>query len=887
LSIDIFLEGHDDIHRREAHLLCLAFAILCIIAVALAIAPSARIGTWGVAAISVQHFIVLPVWVIGVILVRRTLQEHHPRRDPLFLPITFLLSGWGMLVLWRVAPTFGARQTGWFLVASMALIVVLRAPTDLKWLRQYRYLWLLGGILLTALTLAFGTNPSGGEPKLWLGCCGIYFQPSEPLRLFLVAFLASYFADRIAYRWVDERPPFLITLGPLVIVWTLSVLLLFVQHDLGTGTLFLALLAILLFIATDRWQILLTAIGLIILGAAAGYTLFDVVKLRLQAWFNPWLDPTGGSYQVVQSLIAIASGGIFGRGPGLGAPGFVPAAHTDFIFTALCEEWGLLGGIAILALLAIFISRGIKCALHLHDPYHKMLTSGLILAFAIQSILIIGGVIRTLPLTGVTLPFVSYGGSSLVTSFLALGLLIQLSNKTSAFEADSQPLKLVQAGVSIAWIVLALSIGWWSVVQSETLKSRTDNPRRVYAERFVERGRILDVDGQVLSESVGSAGSYMRRYSSPAFSSVLGYNSGLYGLTGIEKSMDPYLRGEEGYDPTIIFWSEVIKSHPPPGLDVRLTLDFDLQETAFSTLQGKRGSAVVLQIPSGDLLALVTTPTYDANSIEEDWDILITRTDAPLLNRTTQAQYQPGLAFTPFLTAWGLENGLLQISDEATQAQIPINIDGHSLRCSISSSGRTSMDIALALRLGCPKPFAQYGVSFGADWLSEIYTAFKFDQAPSIRLDTAPATAFTDPEGVEGLELAAIGQGEFTITPLQLARAFAALANNGVLPSLRLIDAIQQPDGTWIQQPALVSPITILNPQVTENIMSTAIDWGEGILGFNYQAISGPEGDRLSWFMGSDAGKHVVIVVLENEEMENAKEIGLYLLRTLQSTPSP
>jgi cell division protein FtsW (lipid II flippase) len=517
LSIDIYPEIAKGILRRESQLLYLTFALLCLTALAIAIAPAARVGSWEDASISIQHFIVLPVWVLGAYLIRKSLQDQLLKRDPFLLPIALLLIGWGMLILWRIDPIFGARQTGWFLVASLGLLAILRAPPDLKWLRQYRYLWLFGGIFLIVLTLVFGTNPSGGEPRLWLGCCGFYFQPSEPLRLLLVAFLASYFADRLAFKWVEQQPSIVPMLGPLLIVWSVSILLLFVQRDLGTGTLFLALLATLLFIATNRWQALLVACGLGLLGAIAGYAFINIVETRLQAWINPWVDPIGGSYQLIQSLISIASGGILGRGPGMGAPSFVPAAHTDFIFTALSEEWGLIGAIALLASFAIFISRGIKIALHLHDPFDKMLASGLSLAFGLQTILILGGVMRLLPLTGITLPFVSYGGSSLLTSFLALGLLLQLSNKTSPSPNDLRSLRPVYIGLSIGWVMLILTAGWWAVIQSEELTSRTDNPRRAYVERFEERGRILDRRNTTLSESVGSVGDYRRLPSLRAF----------------------------------------------------------------------------------------------------------------------------------------------------------------------------------------------------------------------------------------------------------------------------------------------------------------------------------------------------------------------------------
>jgi cell division protein FtsW (lipid II flippase) len=878
LSIDTYPERAQITYRRESQLLYLTFALLCLTAIAITIAPLARVGSWEFTDIPLQHFIVLPVWMLGVYLIRKSLQDHLPQRDPLLFPIPLLLTGWGMLLLWRIDPVFGARQTGWFLVASLGLLIILRSPADLKWLRQYRYLWLLGGTFLILLTLFFGTNPSGGEPRLWLGCCGLYFQPSEPLRLLLVAFLASYFADRLAFKWIEKRPSIVLMLGPLLIVWSVSILLLFIQRDLGTAILFLTLLASLLFIATNRWQSLLVAGGLIIAGGAAGYAFISVVQTRLQAWINPWADPTGGSYQLVQSLISIASGGILGRGPGMGSPGFVPAAHTDFIFTALSEEWGLVGAIGILAAFAFFISRGIKIAHHLHDPFDKMLASGLSLALGLQTILIIGGVIRLLPLTGITLPFVSYGGSSLTTSFLALGLLLHLSNKTSATPNDLRSLKFVYIGINAAWAMLALTVGWWSVIQSKELTSRTDNPRRAYVERFEQRGRILDNQNEILSESIGSAGDYQRIYPSLSFSSVVGYDSPIYGISGVEKSMDATLRGESGYNPFDIAWSNVLQSHPPPGLDIRLTLDSQLQNKAYEAIRDRTGAVVVFEPQSGDLLALVSSPSFNSNSINQDWEKLTLRTDAPLLNRATQSRYQPGMTLAPFLVAWGVEHNFIDLSQEVMGASNPIDVQGESMECSISPPLTNSMNMALSLKMGCPLPLFEFGGRLSGEAYLEIVHTFGFDQAPSIRLDTFQPAPITLPTTPDELERSAIGQGTLTITPIQIARAFGALLNDGVLPAFRLVDAIEDPEGEWERLPPQDPLQTAINPQIAQEVMATSRKFEEDIQGFSFQAIVGPERERLHWFLGIDTDGRAIVVVLEGETMEKVEEIGVSIL---------
>lgn len=196
--IDIFPDDNKTVDRREALLLGLAFLFLASASLALLLAPvigsagnTGGAGRW-------QHSLLLPVWIACALIARRTLQRHLPSRDPLLLPVGMLLAGWGVLLIWRQLPAFGQRQLGWLALSTLLLVLVIRTGSDLRWLRQYRYLWLGAGLILTGLTLLFGTHPSASEPRLWLGCCGIYFQPSELLRLLLLVFLASYLGDRLS-----------------------------------------------------------------------------------------------------------------------------------------------------------------------------------------------------------------------------------------------------------------------------------------------------------------------------------------------------------------------------------------------------------------------------------------------------------------------------------------------------------------------------------------------------------------------------------------------------------------------------------------------------------------------------------------------------------------
>ena len=421
--------------RRETQLLGLAAAFVLAAAVALSLAPFARVGTWLPDA-DPRLFVFAGVWLVCMGVATRVVRRRLPGHDPYVLPVVYLLSGWGLALIWRLTPTFGLRQTAWLVVATAAMLGVVLLPGDLRWLRRFRYTWLLVGLVLTGLTLVVGVNPSGEGQQLWLGCCGLYLQPAEILKLLLVVFLASYLADRremLFETMPGNRVPggprreALVYFLPMLAMWSFSALLLVSQRDLGMSTLFFAVFIIMLYLASGRWEYVAAGALLLALGALLGFFLFDVVRLRVEAWWNPWADPTGRSYQIVQSLIALAAGGVFGSGPGLGAPGIIPVAHSDFIFASLAEEWGLVGALAAVGLVAVLVLRALRIAADASETFGQLLAGGLAAVLGVQAFLIMGGVIKLTPLTGLTLPFMSYGGSSLVANFILVGLLLRLS----------------------------------------------------------------------------------------------------------------------------------------------------------------------------------------------------------------------------------------------------------------------------------------------------------------------------------------------------------------------------------------------------------------------------------------------------------------------------
>jgi len=637
---------------KERRLIALAALILLFLAATLTLSPAGRARSWDVD-FKWSHWAGFILWILSFYVAHRVISRYLPNRDPYLLPIAALLYGWGLITIWRLTSTFGLRQTLWMIPAVLLLIWGAKQSNILVYLKRYKYIWLTSGLTLTGLTLLFGTNPSNNAfPRLWLGCCGLYIQPSEPLKLLLIIYLAAYLAnilDRQA-RHLDGK--LVVTssfthrlvplLAPTAIMTGLALLLLIFQRDLGTATIFLVLYAMIIYIATSRWEILVACGALLTMAGFAGYFLFDVVRLRIEAWINPWLDPSGRSFQIVQSLLAVANGGILGRGSGLGNPGLVPIPHSDFIFSAICEENGLVGALALILLLALFCVRGLSIALRTSDNFQRILACGLTTYLSAQSILIIGGNLRLLPLTGVTLPFVSYGGSSLVTSFLALMILLQISNQNPdpvLNKPNLAPILHLGGFLLAGFFAVAVTVGWWAYYRGPDLLTRTDNARRAIADLSVRRGDILDRNNNPLVVTQGEPGSYSRKILYPALSPIIGYTNPKYGQSGLEASLDPYLRGIQGNSSFTIWWNHLLYGQPPPGLNIRLTLESRLQKLADDLLADKSGALVLINGDTGETLVMASHPGFDANQLENTWNELITDPNAPLLNRAVLGQY--------------------------------------------------------------------------------------------------------------------------------------------------------------------------------------------------------------------------------------------------------
>lgn len=367
-----------------------------------------------------------------------------PKADPYLLPVTALLSTLGILMLYRLNEDLALQQAMWLVVGLAAFLLVLVFVRDLRVLRDYRFIIGIAGLVLLIATALVGREINGA--RLWLVLGPVRFQPAEFAKILLLVFFAGYLVDIREALTVSTRrilgvpvPPFRY-LAPLLTIWALSMILMIFMKDLGTSLLFFGALLALLYVATGRFFYVLVGLVLFLAGAGLLYLLFPHVQARVDIWLDPWKDVAGSGYQIVQSMFALAAGGLFGRGLGQGylilpsGKTAIPYLETDFIFSAYGEELGLVGAVGIILLYLIFAYRGFRIAIQARSDFSRLLATGLTSIFAFQAFLIMGGVTKLIPLTGITLPFISYGGSSIVANFVLLALLLRTSDRVARTE---------------------------------------------------------------------------------------------------------------------------------------------------------------------------------------------------------------------------------------------------------------------------------------------------------------------------------------------------------------------------------------------------------------------------------------------------------------------
>ena len=807
----------------------------------------------------------VPLGLFGAFaLAHAAIRRLAPAADPAILPVVFLLSGVGITYLTRLKPELAVNQVVWLFVSVAAMVAVLAFARDFERLAQYKYTIGIVGVVLLLLPAVVGREISGS--KLWVYIGGFGFQPGEFAKILIVLFLAFYLASNrealsISMRRVGPfSVPRLRMLTPLLVMWGISLLLVVFERDLGSALLFFVFFVIMLYVATGRASYVLVSFLLLAVGGVFCYFAFSHVRTRVSIWLDPWADAAGGGYQIVQSLYSLADGGLIGAGIGKGLPTYIPVVESDFIFSAIAEESGLLGGAAVLICFLLLAVRGFATAARAKSDSAAFAAVGLTSALCFQAFLIVGGVTKLLPLTGVTLPFMSQGGTSLLASFLIVGLLLRAGDDGTGHGAELKPsadnagstllgtangageligeagravdgvvhgshvrgsfkVQSAESGVlgrvalgkrltalitvfSLLFAVLIANLTYVMEIDAGRVQSLSNNNHTIAKTAYVQRGAIVTSDGVTLAESLQqSDGTYLRSYPLGSLAAhTVGYISTQYGTSGVESTMNETLTGHADYSN----WRSALYSLAGvqvSGSTVSLTINSQIQKAVEQALEGYTGAIVVLNPKTGAVLAKASSPTYS----NDELSTVVSGGGSQMLDRATQALYAPGSTFKTVTLAAALDSGIATLD---TEYEAPSSIEiGNAEVTNYKNNDYGKITLKDAIAVSSNTALAQVGDSLGAGKLVSYANAFGFGS--ELGLDFS-CRASLMPDAGEMTEWetawAACGQpvGEHAspagpqTTVMQNAVIAAAIANGGVAMNPYVVDHVLSPEGTVV-----------------------------------------------------------------------------------------
>lgn len=775
-----------------------------------------------------------------------------PGADPAILPVVFTLSGIGITFVTRLQPDASLGQVIFLFLGVALMVGTLAVVKNLEVIKRYKYVLGIAGIILLVLPMFIGTEIYGS--KLWIKIGGFQFQPGEFAKVLIVLFLAGYLAENRELLSISNRTvlgikfPRLRLLYPLFIVWGVCLLVVAFERDLGSALLFYTIFLIMLYVATGRVSYVIIGLALLAVGAFGMYQIMSHVQVRVAIWLDPFSDAQNLGYQIVQSLYSLADGGLAGVGIGKGMADIIPVVASDMIFAAIGEEMGLLGGSAVLLLFMLFAVRGLTTAARAKSDLAAFSAAGLTAAISFQAFTIVGGVTKLIPLTGVTLPFMSQGGSSLLASFVIVALLLRAGDEATgrSTEIANTSTDLATAGyrttvrgshmrrpaldtpesgllgrVALAnrltrtvflftalFAVLIGNITYIQVIKASEYQDMPSNNHTINKARFIKRGSIITADGLTLAESVQQAdGTYARSYPNGNLAAhVVGYYSQQYGTMGIENTQNDTLTGSKDYSS----WQNALNSLAgisEPGNSVQLTIDSRIQRAAEQALAGRVGAIVALDPRNGAVLAWASAPTFDNTNIQAAIEAANASggADTSMYDRATLALYTPGSTFKVLTLASALENGLATL-DTIYDSPGRMEIGGADV-VSIGERGHGKISLAKAFALSSNTVFGQVADGLGAEKLVATARAFGYGQQLGLDFTTA-ASVMPNPEEMTEWELAwagagqPVGQGHTPgpqATVMQNALMAATIANNGIAMNPYVVSQILAPDGTVLK----------------------------------------------------------------------------------------
>ncbi len=851
-----------------------------------------------------------------------------PQADPAILPIVFALSGIGITFVTRLNPDLALRQLAWLFLSIGMMVVTLIVVRRIASLSRYKYTIILVGLILLILPIFIGVERGGS--KIWLSIGGLFsFQPGELAKLCIVLFLAFYLANYrelmsvTVHNIAGFKLPDLRMFLPLVVMWGISLIIAVFERDLGSAVLFYGIFLIMIYTATGRLSYVVIGALLLIIGGIGAYHFFSHVQTRFTIWLDPFSDMQNKGHQIVQALFSLADGGLIGSGIGRGMPTKIPVVESDFIFVAIAEEMGLLGAAAVLLLFLLLAVRGLATAARAHSDAAAFAATGLTGALALQAFIIVGGTTKLIPLTGITLPFMSQGGSSLLVSFVIIALLLRCGDEGTGHAVEmtgegvtdggtpranhyrlvkkpwfetpesgilgrialSKRLVMIITTFACMFAILVANLTYVQVIQAPALQARPDNNHTIARATFIERGSILTSDGVTLAQSdEQSDGSYTRSYPQGKLAShVVGYISPRFGSSGIEAIYNETLTGHADYST----WQGTINSMAgiaQPGNDVVLTLNSQIQKAAEQVLDGQTGALVALDPKTGAILAMASSPGFDQSQIEE---LLSGNNDenGELINRATQALYPPGSTFKIATLSAAIESGIYTL-DSKIEAPAQTEI-GNAPVTNAEDSDYGTVSVKKAFAVSSNTAFGKIATDIGPDTLVAYARNFGYGNALARNL-SSKASLMPVPSEMTVWETAWAGCGQPVgrhespagpqSTVLQAASIAATIANGGTVMEPYVVSQILSPSGDVVSQSSAHVVGRAVNESTAKQVKEAMIEVVKNGTGrsarINGVLVAGKTGTAEigdgrvhSWFAGfapADNPKIALALIIEN-----------------------
>lgn len=785
-----------------------------------------------------------------------------------------------MIVLTRISFDKAFRQ---FIFLTLGAIIMLLIPLFLQKgsiFRKYTVIYYVVGVVLLGLVVLIGATDYGAKLVLSIG--NLSFQPSEFVKIIFVFFVASMLYKNSSWKRI-------LATSALSAIY---IIVLVLSKDLGGALLYFITYLVLVYIASKKKRYLFAGFGLLAVSCLAGYFLFSHVRIRVFAWLYPLADIDKQGYQICQSLFGIGTGGWFGLGIGEGIPMKIPVVEKDFIFSAISEEFGAIVAIGLILLCFNTFMLIMNVAIQMRDRFYKLVAVGLATLYGMQVILTVGGSIKFIPSTGVTLPLISYGGSSLLSTMIMFGIIAGLymrkahGGKTKA-DIDRKNKNMEFSFVLYTFLTIFIGMILYLIyfigIRSEEFIDNDYNSLWTAYEDDVKRGDIITSDGYVIAETIYSEdGEEIRNYPyANIFAHVTGYSD--RGRTALEQKLNfSLLRSNAS------FWDKIVADLTGTkisGNNAITTIRYDLQEAAYTALGEYDGAVVVIQPSSGKILAMVSKPDYNPNRINEDWDLI--HQGSGLYNRATQGQYTPGSVFKIFTTLAYIKSNPDTYEDYTFECTGEYTANGKTVHCA-GNKAHGTLDLKNSFVNSCNCSYSKMVEDVDMDIYQHVCNSLLFNKNIPIGLESSNSTFSLMEEDSHALKMdTAFGQGKTNVSPLHMAMIAGAITNDGVLMQPTLIEQLQTFEGILVEKVEPKEYNTIFTADeitlLTEYLRETVLSGNSGNLNSNNYMAFGKTGTAQTssdldvtnaWFVGyatKEGYKDIAIAIVVENSGSGAK----------------